>query len=231
VASAVRDDGLVDPFVPAAVIFDLDGVLVDSYAAVTQSINRALAGAGLPSRPQAELRQLIGPPTFSAFSMLLGEPQDSPAVLDLVARYRAHYAEVYLTQTTVIDGVPAMLAALAQQFPLAIATSKSVLFTQPLLDALDLSTYFRFVAAAASDDAADDKTAIVGRALTALDRLPAAMVGDRSFDIAAARTHGLLAIGVTWGIGSAEELNAAGADTLLDEPHELIELLLAPRVS
>jgi phosphoglycolate phosphatase len=223
----VRDDGRVDRFVPAAVIFDLDGVLVDSYESVTQSINRALAEVGLPSRPQVELRQLIGPPTFSAFSMLLGEPQDSAAVADIVARYRAHYADVYLARTTVIEGVPAMLASLAAHFPLAIATSKSVLFTQPLLDALDLLQFFHFVAAAASDDTADDKTAIVGRVLVALDHRPAAMVGDRSFDIAAARAHGLLAIGVTWGIGSAEELNGAGADTLVEEPHELVELLLA----
>jgi phosphoglycolate phosphatase len=229
VGPAVRDDGPVDRSVPAAVIFDFDGVLVDSYESVTQSINRALEEVGLPSRPQAQLRQLIGPPTFSAFGTLLDEPPDSAAVADLVARYRAHYAEVYLTQTTVIDGAPAMLASLAARLPLAIATSKSVLFTQPLLDALDLSRFFEFVAAAASDDTADDKTAIVGRALTALDRRPAAMVGDRSFDIVAARHHDLLAIGVTWGIGSAEELNAAGADTLLHEPQELVELLLARR--
>jgi phosphoglycolate phosphatase len=51
------------------------------------------------------------------------------------------------------------------------------------------------------------------------------MVGDRSFDVEAARAHGLLAIGVTWGIGSAAELTAAGADVLIGAPGELETLL------
>jgi len=59
---------------------------------------------------------------------------------------------------------------------------------------------------------ATTKAAIIARALTALAALgchAAAMVGDRSFDVEAARAHGLLAIGVTWGIGSAAELEQA----------------------
>jgi phosphoglycolate phosphatase len=219
----------VDPFVPGAVIFDFDGVLIDSRRPVTQAVNEALIESDLPPRPESELEQLIGPPTFSGFSTLIGEPKDSPAVAELVARYRVHYARIYLTHTTVIDGVLEMLTALAERFPLAIATSKSVLFTQPLLDALGLSRFFDYVAAAASDDSTDDKTAIVGRALSALAREPVAMIGDRSFDIVAARAHGLTAIGVTWGIGTVEELTEAGAHAILAHPSELVGLLLASR--
>jgi phosphoglycolate phosphatase len=211
---------------PAAVIFDLDGVLVDSYKAVTDAINGALTENGLATRPPAELLHFIGPPTFTAFSELLGEPEDSAAVAAIVAGYRARYAANYLTETTVIDGVRPMLTALAGRMPLAIATSKSVLFTGPLLDHLDLTAFFATIQAAAVDDAADDKTAIVGRALAALDCRPVAMVGDRSFDIAAARAHELLAIGVTWGVGSAEELLGAGADLLVERPSDLAALLL-----
>jgi phosphoglycolate phosphatase len=212
-----------------AVIFDLDGVIVDSYAPVTSSINAALADHGMPTRPAADLRRFIGPPTFTAFAELTGEDADSAVVAAVVASYRAHYASVYLAQTSVIEGMLPVLEALAARLQLAIATSKSVTFTEPLLEALGLERFFAAVAAASPFDISDDKTAIVGRALEALDRPDAAMVGDRAFDIHAARTHGLLAVGVTWGIGSADELRGAGAQEILDRPDELLELLAGER--
>jgi phosphoglycolate phosphatase len=215
---------------PDALIFDFDGVIVDSYAAVTGAINAALVEHGLGARPPAELRHYIGPPTFSSFAELTGAPAGSPTVERIVATYRRHYDAVYLAQTTVIEGIVPVLETLSERFPLALATSKSVLFTQPLLDALSLAGLFTHVAAAAADDASDDKTAIVGRALealAALGRARPAMVGDRSFDVEAAHAHGLLAIGVTWGIGSAGELRDAGADVLISQPSELLELAVA----
>ena len=220
----LHDVAVAEP-APTAVIFDFDGVLVDSYRAVTGAINAALVEHGLPAREPAELRHFIGPPTFTAFSELTGEPPESDAVAAIVATYRERYAAVYLTSTRVFEGVVPMLEELSARMPLAVATSKSVLFAEPLLDALGLDRYFAVIAAAAADDTADDKTAIVGRALDALDRAGAVMVGDRSFDIVAARAHGLPAIGVSWGIGSVEELRAAGAAVIVDEPGELVALL------
>jgi phosphoglycolate phosphatase len=220
----LHDVAVAEP-APTAVIFDFDGVLVDSYRAVTGAINAALLEHGLPAREPAELRHFIGPPTFTAFSELTGEPPESDAVAAIVATYRERYAAVYLTSTPVFEGVVPMLEELSARMPLAVATSKSVVFAEPLLDALGLERYFAVVAAAAADDTADDKTAIVARALHALDRAGAVMVGDRSFDIVAARAHGLPAIGVSWGIGSVEELRAAGASVIVDDPGELVALL------
>jgi phosphoglycolate phosphatase len=218
--------------VPDALIFDFDGVIVDSYAAVTGSINAALVDHGMATRPEAALRHFIGPPTYVAFRELAGEDADAETLAALIATYRRHYASVYLTQTHAIEGIAPVLESLSQLMPLAIATSKSVTFTQPLLDALGLERFFVTVAAAHPDDAGDDKTAIVGRAIETLaqrDSRSPAMVGDRSFDVVAARAHGLLSIGVTWGIGSVEELEAAGADVLLAQPGELLELVAADR--
>jgi phosphoglycolate phosphatase len=209
-----------------AVIFDFDGVLVDSVAPVTSSINAALRDHGLPQRPPSALRALIGPPTFSAFSELLGRPADDPRVAEVVATYRAHYEAAYLTQTKVFDGVPAMLEELSRHEALAVATSKSSDFAQPLLDALGLAPFFTVVAAADPRTSADDKSAIVARALAALGESSAAMVGDRSFDMLAARSHALRAIGVGWGIGTPEELFEAGAEVIAATPAQLLALLV-----
>ena len=208
------------------VVFDFDGVLVDSVAPVTASINAALREHGLAERSVSELIPLIGPPTFSAFSELLGQPPDSLLVRDVVATYRAHYEAVYLGATRVFDGVPAMLEELSRHQALAVATSKSSDFAQPLLDALELARFFTVVAAADPRSAQDDKSAIVARALLALGERSGAMVGDRSFDMLAARAHGLRPIGVGWGIGSVEELQTAGAEAIADTPSQLLELVL-----
>jgi phosphoglycolate phosphatase len=213
-----------------AAVFDIDGVLVDSLRPVTASINAALRDHGLAERPPAELRRFIGPPTFSAFAELLGRPPQAPEVAAAVATYRDRYAACYLTQTTVFDGVAAMLAELSGRAVLAVATSKSADFAQPLLEALGLARFFVVVAAAAPSSADDDKTAIVGRALEALRARSGAarevaMVGDRRFDMEAALVHGLAPIGVSWGIGSVAELREAGAVAIADTPAELLALL------
>jgi phosphoglycolate phosphatase len=74
----------------------------------------------------------------------------------------------------------------------------------------------------------EPKAVTVERAIGALPpgSVPV-MVGDRSYDVAAAHEHGLRAIGVLWGIGSTAELTTAGADALARNPSELAELLLA----
>lgn len=210
----------------AAVVFDLDGVLVDSFAPVTASINAALRDHGVAPRPLEELRRYIGPPTYSAFAELLRRPLGSREVAAAVATYRRHYGDVYLVQTQLFDGVAPMLERLAARAALAIATSKSAEFAAPLLATLGIDRFFAAVAAAAPLDTDDDKAAIVARALGQLGDVDAAMVGDRSFDMEAARAHGLRPVGVSWGIGSVAELEAAGAVAIADTPSELLALLV-----
>jgi phosphoglycolate phosphatase len=214
-----------------AVVFDFDGVLVDSVAPVTSSINAALREHGLAERPLEQLLPLIGPPTFVAFSGLLAQPPDSPLVAEVVASYRARYESVYLTQTPVFDGVEAMLGELSRHFALAVATSKSSDFAQPLLEALGLARHFTVVAAADPYSADEDKSEIVERALAALGERSGAMVGDRSFDMLAARAHGLRAIGAGWGVGGERELRDAGAEVVAAAPGELVALLVGDATS
>jgi phosphoglycolate phosphatase len=208
------------------VVFDLDGVVLDSFDAVTNSMAYALEAHGFPAPDPTELRHFIGPPTFTSFAELTGQPADSDVVVETVATYRARYESVFLEQTSLFAGIEEALNSLASVLALAVATSKSIVFAEPLLDALGIAGLFRFVAAPAAEAYAEDKTATLGRALAALAPGRGAMVGDRRFDVEAAHTHGLLAIGVTWGIGSTEELLAAGADALVDAPGELAPLLL-----
>jgi phosphoglycolate phosphatase len=201
------------------VIFDLDGVLVDSRAAISGAMNHALAANGFPQRAAGELYRFIGPPLALGFAELTGQPADSAAVSACVLAYRERYAVSSLTETDVVPGIAQALDELAPEHPLAVATSKALALAEPLLAALGLRERFEVVAGPDLSARVEDKAVTIRAALDALSAERGVMIGDRSFDVVGARANGLAAIGVTWGIGSAEEL--AAADAIVDEPADL----------
>jgi phosphoglycolate phosphatase len=206
-----------------AVLFDLDGVLVDSRAAISGALNHALVAHGLAPRPEAELYRYIGPPLVEAFAELTGLGVESGEVGAFVSAYREHYAVSSLSETLVVAGMPELLDALGERYRLAVATSKPLPYTEPLLAAVGLRARFEVVAGPALDVDMQPKATTVRAALDALGDPPAVMIGDRSHDVAGARANGLPVIGVTWGIGDAAEL--AGADALVAAPRELPEAI------
>ena len=204
-----------------AIVFDLDGVIVDSRPAIVPCINHALVAHGLAERPERELHRFIGPRIAAAFSELTASPVGSPVVEACVATFRERYAVASLRDTTVTPGIPEVLRELRDVHRLAIATSNPLAFTEPLLSLLGLRDLFGVVAGPELHAHAEDKAATIGVALDALGTRHAVVVGDRLHDVAGAHAHGLPAIGVTWGIGTRAELRDAGADAIVDAPAEL----------
>jgi phosphoglycolate phosphatase len=210
------------------VLFDLDGVIADSHRAITSCMNAALVARGHAARPESELRALIGPSLSFGFSALVGVEPDDPEVAALVGAYRERYTEVFTTETPAYPGVSDAIAAAADggRRRLGVATSKPRAFAEPLLEALGVRSYFDVVAAPELDIHVESKTATVAAALAAFGRVSGgAMVGDRHVDMSAAHDHGLHAIGVLWGFGDEPELTAAGADALIETPHDLATYL------
>jgi phosphoglycolate phosphatase len=206
-----------------AVLFDLDGVLVDSRVQFARGVNSALTSHGLAARPEHELHQYLGPPLHRTFRALVGEES---LVQPCVDSYRARYRELAASETTVFPGIREILDELAEHLPLVVATSKPRALAEPLLDALDLRGFFAAVIGPELDSENEQKAVTVGRAIGELapDAHPV-MVGDRKHDIVAAHEHDIRAIGVLWGIGPEAELLTAGADALAHTPAELADLL------
>jgi phosphoglycolate phosphatase len=210
-----------------AVLFDLDGCLVDSRRAFAASINAALEAHGRPSCAEADLVRFIGPPLHATFEELLGGP--GPDVESCVAAYRERYREQGAVESAVFPGIVEALAELSARVPLAVATSKPQPSAESLLEALGLRQWFCGIAGPSFEARAEPKAVTMRRALDLLPRRPAAavMVGDRRYDIEGAKAHGLRAVGVLWGAGSEDELRAAGADALASTPAELPALVLS----
>jgi phosphoglycolate phosphatase len=209
---------------PDALLFDLDGTIVDSRIPYTRSMNHALAAIGQRRRPPGDLYQYLGPPIHETLVDHLGVP------VELVDRcieiYRERYATVGLDETEVFDGMPELLHSLHGRVPLAVATSKVVTLVTPLLKKLGLLELFETVAAPAHGSVNESKAQTIASALTALGRpARAVMVGDRFYDVDGAREHGIPTIGVLWGVGSEQELRDAGVAALVAAPAEIPPLL------
>jgi phosphoglycolate phosphatase len=205
---------------PRAVLFDLDGVLLDSRTAIVRCIEHGLRENGIPVPPASELEAWIGPPLIDNFARLAG-PERAEACL---ASYRDRYAHSSLVETTVVPGALEALAAVAARVPVAVATSKPRAFAEPLCERLGLSPHLRAITGPDLDAPDEIKAITVTRALAALGLEPGAdapLVGDRRHDAEAAHANGIACVGVLWGIGDEAELRAAGADPIVAFPADL----------
>jgi len=203
-----------------ALLFDLDGCLVDSLPSIARCWGETLAALGRPAPPVEQVRPFVGPPA-DEIARTLAPDLSAPAIAQLVRSYRRCTAAA--EDVAAFPGVPELLAALSGRgVALAVATSKSIEVVEPLLDRLDLAQFFDVVEGTGRDELGTDKATIVGRALDRLAPTRAfGHVGDREHDVIGAHAHTLTAIGVLWGYGSREELTAAGADVLVQTPEEL----------
>jgi phosphoglycolate phosphatase len=209
---------------PDAVLFDLDGTIVDSRAPFATSMNYALGAHGQAQRKPEELWHYLGPPTHQTFAELLG---DDPQLVDAaIATYREHYARTSAETTLVYAGIPELLRHLHGRVPLAVATSKVVTAAVPLLESLGLAELFDVISGPLPSAINESKAVTVAQALAALGGPRAAvMIGDRCYDVIGAREHGVPTIGVLWGAGTEAELREAGADAIVSSPDEIPPLL------
>jgi phosphoglycolate phosphatase len=205
----------------SAILFDLDGVLVDSSPAIARSINRALLDAGRPAADDGIIRGLIGMPLHDTFERL--GCGSGTALGEYVEAYRAEYELVAPTHTSVVAGVADVLEAPWRRHRLAVATTKPLEVAWPLLAHLRLERLFAGIFGPSLAARSESKLVTLRRAMEALEPLHSlALVGDRKFDVLAARHTNIKAVGALWGYGTREELEDAGAHVLVIEPADLL---------
>ncbi len=210
---------------PALVLFDLDGTLVDPAGAITSGIAGALECAGLPVPSEDMLGTLVGPPLGDSLRGA-GVPEDRLG--EVIALYRAGYRAHGMAASRVYPGIAELLERLlAAGMTLAVATQKPTGLARELLRLKGLDTFFEGIHGADGDDPAPDdpglgKVPILQAALEAADEFgPVMMVGDRLYDMAAARHLGIPGIGVSWGFAADGELEASGASAVVHSMPEL----------
>ena len=210
------------------VVFDLDGVLIDSAPGIRHSIDHALASVGLAAATDDEARAMLGPPLHSGFGRLVAERAEHAALVEqLVGAFRADYASASLRLTSLHDGSVELIHQLRNAgYRTALATSKARPATEPLLAQFGLDVLLDPIGCP-RDVVNDSKSDVLRWVLQQADAdgSGAVMVGDRSHDMLAAREVGAWALGAGWGYGSEDELLQSGAHAVAHTVDEVLELV------
>ena len=193
------------------VLFDLDGTLTESGIGITRSVAHALKKRGIVETDQKKLDRFIGPPLIDMFKEMYGFSDEEAR--QGVEDFREYFAVTGIFENRVYDGVVEMLQELKRAGKRCIlATSKPEEYAMQIMERFELAPYFERICGATMDESRTDKAEVIAYALEGLDSTKAIMVGDRKHDVLGAKANGLDAIGVLYGYGSREELEAAGAD-------------------
>jgi len=213
-------------------VFDCDGTLVDSQANICRAAVLAFDAAGLPPPPPAAVRRIVGLSLVEAMRALAPDLDDR-VHRRLAADYKDAFATLRgtgaLDPEPLFDGVAEALdLLLARGWLLGVATGKSDRGLAHILAHHGIADRFVTLQTADRHPSKPDPSmlhAALAQAGALADR--AAMIGDTSFDMAAARAAGMAAIGVAWGYHAPHELAAAGADAIVGAAIELPDRLAA----
>ncbi|MGC8879504.1 MAG: HAD family hydrolase [Anaerolineae bacterium] len=205
------------------IIFDLDGTLFRSDCATVPAVQQVFRAYSLPLPAEQEIVQYIGPleDEFHRWVRSLCPAHLADEVLAAVLQ-REH--ELLSRSARLYDGIHQVLTRLRPVVgAMALCTYASPRYAHEALRSHAIADFFDLIRCRESPT--DTKYQMIGEVLQRLTPRPAVVVGDRAVDIEAARAHGLAAVGVLYGYGSAEEL--AAADARVDSPSQLPELLIA----
>ena len=206
------------------IFFDLDGTLTDSGEGIRNSVSYALDKFGIKDVDKAVLNKFIGPPLIDAFIEHFGFTHENAELA--LKYYREYFAPKGIYENSVYEGIPELLGDLRLAgAKLYLATSKPEHFAKQILDHFDLAKYFAYVSGPEMDGTRNEKHEVIEYALQNLN-IPSAdvvlMVGDRRDDVVGAQKCNMNCVGVEWGFGTKEELVAAGAIQVIQEPQELL---------
>lgn len=209
-----------------AVLFDLDGTLVDSIELIVSAAMNAFASRPGPSPSEAEIRNTIGRPLPTTFGPWLVDDNDLPF---LITKYREYQLEHHDRLTSAYEGILEAVVGLdAAGCRMAIVTSKVGFMAERALAHTGLASYMRCIIASDSTTKHKPDPEPV---LVALERLSATpeesvFVGDSPYDMQAARAAGVHALGVAWGAFTTEALVDAGAEAVIQRPVELVPYIM-----
>ncbi|GKT24694.1 phosphoglycolate phosphatase [Acidovorax sp. SUPP3334] len=215
-----------------AVLFDLDGTLIDSAPDLGAAADKLRTDRGLPSLPMEQYRPLAGAGARGMLSVAFGMTPEHPEFADLREEFFVNYEACIHQRTKVFPGVDTLIAHLHQTGTgWGIVTNKAARFTDVLVKATPL---FSSAGAVISGDTTPHPKPHPAPLLEAAARMGMApeyclYVGDDERDIVAGRAAGMRTVAAMYGyLGTQTSAQHWGADAAINSPLELLQLISAP---
>ena len=203
------------------ILFDLDGTLLDTPRGIVQVLRDVITESGRPLPPEEAMRATVGRPLAAVFSTLLDLPEDHADTVHAVERFRVVFRESVVpgARDLVFPGVPDLLERLRERgHPLAVVTSKIQASAEEILRPAGLRDAFGAVIChgMASRGKPHPDLALLAAERLGSDPAACVVVGDAVDDMRMARSAGMAAVGVTYGVATHAQLADAGAHHVTD---------------
>lgn len=206
-----------------AILFDLDGTLLDTLEDLHSATNHTLRHFGCPERSVEEIRSFVGNGARVQMEKALPGKEDDPAVDRVLAYYQDYYERVCVEgKTRPYAGIPEALRELGKRYALAIVSNKPDEAVKRLC-----RRYFPGVYALGVHDGCPRKPApdMVRKALDVLGAEECLYVGDSEVDVATAENAGADCLCVLWGFRDRQMLEEAGGRRFCDSPEKLVRCI------
>ncbi|MBD5497017.1 MAG: HAD-IA family hydrolase [Lachnospiraceae bacterium] len=186
----------------AAIIFDLDGTLLDTSAGIFHSVRYAEKELGLTPIPEADLKKFVGPPPKEMYREIYGLNEQK--ALAAAKKHREYGASRAVYEAKVYDGMEEVLCRLRQEgFKLGVATLKKQSIAEAVLKNFSLYAYFDQIVGM-DEDESYTKCMTIQKAMKNMSAQKAVIVGDSLYDFMGAQEAGTAFIGVLYGFGFKE---------------------------
>lgn len=205
-----------------AILFDLDGTLLDSLGDLTDSVNHTLAQYGCPPRTMEEIRSFVGNGAEQLIRLALPGKESDPPLSEVFATYKAYYATHARIKTKPYDGVLEALEEISKRHMVGIVSNKPDITTKVLAKEL-------FWGIPAWGESADCRRKpapdMLHKAVQEMGADRCIYVGDTEVDVQTAKNAGCKCLTVLWGFREKQVLLDAGAENLCESPEDMARMI------
>lgn len=213
-----------------AILFDLDGTIINSEEGITKCVQYALRAFGIEEPDLTKLRVFIGPPLELIYREKYGMSREDAWAATL--KYRERFDVKGIFECSLYEGIADCIAHLKEcGYVIALASSKPETACRRILEHFDLTKYFDEIVGSTLDGSISSKEEVLEELCRrmqsqyggndGISREEMCLIGDTKYDAAGAKAAGIHCVGVSYGFGTREELMDAGAERVFDTVKEV----------